>query len=232
MGVHGIRLAYRDRSLLMTQIRAISRAASAANVEPHVMAGMVATRADVDLLNELIRDAQASLAVDGLSAAPHIVTGIVVDVPSAAFLTRELAPRVDFFTIDTNGLTEHLLAADRSNPALSGLHDALHPATVRAIRMVTGAAGAATRRVVVGGDLAGDPAGALVLVGLGADELSADPGSLDALRYHLAGVTYEKLQHLAARALDAGDADEVRALANDLVENRPPVAVSGTAPTA
>jgi len=227
LGVRAIRLAYRDRSLLLTQIRAVSRAAALAHVEPHVMAPMIATLADVDLLNEMIRDAQASLAADGTPATPHIVTGIMVEVPSAAILTRELAPRVDFFSIGTNDLTQYLLAADRTNPELTGLQDALHPAVVRAIRMVTGAAGAAGKPVAVCGELAGDPAGALVLVGLGVDELSADAGSLDALRFHLAGVTYVQLQRLAARALQARDAEEVRALANDLVDWRPSVATPG-----
>jgi phosphocarrier protein FPr len=151
----------------------------------------------------------------------------MVEVPSAAILTRELAPRVDFFSIGTNDLTQYLLAADRTNPELTGLQDALHPAVVRAIRMVTGAAGAAGKPVAVCGELAGDPAGALVLVGLGVDELSADAGSLDALRFHLAGVTYVQLQRLAARALQARDAEEVRALANDLVDWRPSVATPG-----
>jgi phosphoenolpyruvate-protein phosphotransferase len=221
LGVRAIRLAYADRSLLMTQIRAISRAAAAARVEPHIMAPMVATLADVDLLNAMIRDAQAELAADGLPAAPHIVTGIMVEVPSAAILARELAAHVDFFSIGTNDLTQYLLAADRTNAALTELQDALHPAVVRSIRMVTGAAAAAGRPVAVCGELAGDPAGALVLVGLGVGELSADAGSLDALRYHLAAVTHEQLQHLAARALGARDAAEVRALAMELVELRP-----------
>ena len=63
------------------------------------------------------------------------------------------------------------------------------------------------------GELAGDPAGALVLVGLGVDELSADAGSLDGIRAALAGVTYAELRELAAAALAATDAETVRALA-------------------
>ena len=53
--------------------------------------------------------------------------------------------------------------------------------------------------VAVCGELAGDPAGALVLVGLGVDELSADAGSLDGVRAALAGVTRPQLDALARR---------------------------------
>jgi len=221
LGVRGIRLAGRDGSAYRTQIRAISRAAAMHGVAPHVMAAMMTTLADVDLLNKLIQEAQESLAADGIAAASRVVPGVMVQVPSAAFLTREFSPRVDFFCVEANTLTQYLLAADRANPALAHLQDPLHPVVLRAIRMVSGAAGAAAKPVTVAGDMAGDPAGALVLVGLGVDELAMDPDAMDGIRYHLAGVTYEKLQHLAARALESHDAAEVRALADDLVEWRP-----------
>src|SRR5206468_3930427 len=69
LGVRAIRLAYRDRSLLVTQLRAISRAAAATGVVPHVSAAMVATEADVRLLRGLVDEAQAGLASDGVAAA-------------------------------------------------------------------------------------------------------------------------------------------------------------------
>ena len=238
LGVRALRLAYPDRragrpehgasyGMLVTQLRAVSTAAAQAGVVPHVMAPMVATEADVELLHALRDEAQAGLAREGMPRSERIVTGIMVEIPSAALIADRLMRHVDFFSIGTNDLTQYLLAADRTNPALATLQDALHPAVLRCIRMVTGAAGAAGKPVAVCGELAGDPAGALVLVGLGVDELSADAGSLDALRYRLAGVTDEQLRHLAARALDARDAEEVRALANDLVEGRAPVATPG-----
>src|SRR5205814_9802856 len=104
-----------------------------------------------------------------------------------ALLAAELAPRVDFMSIGTNDLTQYVFAADRGNATLAGMQDALHPAVLRAIAMVTAAGRAAGIPVAVCGELAGDPAGACVLVGLGVSELSADAGSLDELRATLAG---------------------------------------------
>jgi phosphoenolpyruvate-protein kinase (PTS system EI component) len=74
--------------------------------------------------------------------------------------------------------------------------------------------------VAVCGELAGDPAGALVLVGLGVDELSAEASSLDGVRAALAGVTSAELRDLAAGALAATDAETVRAAANELLAQR------------
>ena len=217
LGVRALRLASRYRAMLVTQLRAISTAGALAGVVPQVMAPMVSTIEDVELLDELREEAQAALAAEGRPRAERLVTGIMVEVPSAALMSAELAPMVDFFSIGTNDLTQYIMAADRTNPELASLQEALHPAVLRAIQMVVQGADAAGIPVAVCGELAGDPAGALVLVSLGVDELSAGPGSLDALRLHLAGVTRAELDVLARRALAARNGAEVRAMTAPLL---------------
>ena len=213
LGVRAIRLAYRDPELLRTQLRAIWRAGGLAGVVPHVMAPMVATLDDVDLLDALRDEARAAVVAAGLPCAAAMVTGIMVEIPAAALLAPELARRVAFFSIGTNDLTQYLMAADRGNATLGRFQDALHPAVLRAIAGVVAGADAAGIPVAVCGELAGDPAGALVLVGLGIDELSADAGSLDEVRAALAAATRDELEALARAALIARDATAVRAAA-------------------
>lgn len=220
LGVRAIRLADESRELLLTQLRAIWRAAAAAGVTPHVMAPMVATIADARLLLELRDEARRAVAADGAACPERMATGIMIEVPSAAIMAPELARMVDFFSIGTNDLTQYVMAADRGNPSLAGLQDALHPAVLRTIATVVAGADAAGIPVAVCGELAGDPAGALVLVGLGVDELSAEVSSLDGVRAALAGVTGGELGELAAAALAATDAETVRAAANELLARR------------
>jgi phosphoenolpyruvate-protein phosphotransferase len=218
LGVRAIRLAaHGSRELLLTQLRAIWRAAGRAGVTPHVMAPMVATLDDARLLLELRDQARADAAATGDPLPEGMVTGVMVEIPSAAILAPELARIVDFFSIGTNDLTQYTMAADRGNPALGHLQDALHPAVLRLIRDVVAGADDNHIPVAVCGELAGDPAGALVLVGLGVDELSADAGSLDGIRAALAAVTRAELDDLAGRALAAGDAETVRAMARQLL---------------
>jgi phosphoenolpyruvate-protein kinase (PTS system EI component) len=213
LGVRAIRLAYRSPDLLRTQLRAVWRAGGESGVAPHVMAPMVATMGDVDLLLELRDEAEASVRADGLPCADRLVTGIMVEVPAAALMAPELARRIDFFSIGTNDLTQYTLAADRGNAGLARLQDALDPAVLRAIAGIVSGADAAAIPVAVCGELAGDPAGALVLVGLGVDELSMDPGSADAVRAAIAGATRPELDALARAALGSTDAAAVRAMA-------------------
>ena len=230
LGVRAIRLAYGDPELLRTQLRAIWRAGGLAGVRPHVMAPMVATLDDVDLLESLRDEARAAVLAAGQPCAEAMVTGIMVEIPAAALLAPELARRVAFFSIGTNDLTQYLMAADRGNATLGRFQDALHPAVLRAIAGVVAGADAAGIPVAVCGELAGDPAGALVLVGLGVDELSADAGSLDEVRAALAAVTRPELEELARAALVAPDATAVRAMAAKLLGRAAGAAGEGGSP--
>jgi phosphoenolpyruvate-protein phosphotransferase len=217
LGVRAIRLADDSRDLLVTQLRAIWKAGGLAGVTPHVMAAMVATLADARLLGELREEARLSVVASGAVCPDRMVTGVMIEVPSAALMAPELARLVDFFSIGTNDLTQYVLAADRGNPSLARLQDALHPAVLRTMAAVVAGADAAGIPVAVCGELAGDPAGALVLVGLGVDELSMEAGSMDGVRAALARVSSADLRELSERALAAGDAETVRALANEVL---------------
>lgn len=213
LGVRGLRLAYEvARPLLVTQIRAIARAGAAAGSVPHFMAPMVATLEDVELLLELRAEAFAGLDREGRKRAERVVTGIMIEVPSAALIADRLAPLVDFFSIGSNDLTQYVLAADRTNGRLGSLQDALHPAVLLAIDSTVRGAQDAGIPVAVCGELASDPAGALVLTGLGVEELSMDAAALDAVRLSLSESTHPQLGLLAREALKASSAAAVRNL--------------------
>lgn len=220
LGVRAIRLAYSSRDLLQTQLRAIWRAGALADVVPHVMAPMIASVADVELLASLRDEAREEVIAAGQPCAADMVTGIMIEVPSAAFIAPELARRVGFLSIGTNDLTQYIFAADRGSATLASMQDPLHPAVLRAIALVTAAGREAGIPVAVCGEAAGDVAAACVLVGLGVTELSADAALLDGLRSTLARFALADLEDLAARALACADAASVRALARSLLDRR------------
>jgi phosphoenolpyruvate-protein phosphotransferase len=218
LGMRGLRLAQANRELQLTQIRAIARAGAGAASTPHVMAPMVATIEDVEFLGGLIDEALADLDARGVARADRLVVGIMVEVPSAALMAAELARRVDFFSIGSNDLTQYVLAMDRTHPGFAAAADALHPAVLRAIRETVRGAAAAGIEVAVCGELAGDPLGAQVLVGLGVTELSMDAGRLDEVRAALAARSRAALTALADAAVLAETASAVRALAAEAAE--------------
>lgn len=209
LGVRAIRLASQHPELFAAQARAILRASARAGRPASIMAPMVADLADVTYVRELVADARKAVP-----EAPEPRVGIMVEIPSAALLAEQLAPMVEFMSIGTNDLTQYLLAVDRTNPALAERQDAVHPAVLRAVaRVVEGARAAPNRcEVAVCGELAGDPDGAMLLVGLGVEELSMGAGSFGAVKRAVAARTRDELAAVAQAALAASSAAEVRGL--------------------
>ena len=133
-------------------------------------------------------------------------------------MAEAFAPHVDFFSLGTNDLTQYVLAAERGNPGVADLGDALHPAVLRLIDRVARAA-AAGRPLAVCGEVAGDPAAIPVLLGLGVTELSMAPGRIARAKLAVRGVELAAARRLAARALAAESTAEVRLLAGEQVSS-------------
>jgi phosphoenolpyruvate-protein kinase (PTS system EI component) len=115
---------------------------------------------------------------------------------------------VDFFALGTNDLAASALGTDRQDPV--GALDPLHPGFLRMIRDFVQAAHRADRRVAVCGELASDPEGALVLLGLEIDSFSVAVHQLDAVRQVLNGQSAARWIDLAPEFLRLGSARQVR----------------------
>ncbi len=209
LGVRGFRLHLAYPQLLDTQLRGIVRAAAATGADVQVMLPMVATVAEVRHGMQALREAERALAYESVRAPQPLPLGIMVETPAAVLQAEELAHEARFFSIGTNDLAQYIMAADRLNPALATLTDARQPAVLLGIAQVVRAAGKAGVPVAVCGEMAGEPALAALLVGLGIGELSMAPARLPAVKRVLASATMETLRQLAAKALAAATVDEV-----------------------
>jgi phosphoenolpyruvate-protein kinase (PTS system EI component) len=119
--------------------------------------------------------------------------------------------RLAFASLGTNDLLQYTLAADRGNAALERYRDPLHPALLRLIDSAARDAGAAGVELSVCGEMAGDPAAALALVGLGVTVLSMASSSLAPVRRAIRAADAAALRATARESLDAASAAEVRA---------------------
>jgi phosphoenolpyruvate-protein phosphotransferase len=205
LGVRGARLLLRRPDLLEPQLRALYRAAKLGG-DLSIMFPMITSSAELLILRERCEAIRAELN------APTVPIGIMIEVPAAAVQAHALAEHADFFSIGTNDLTQYALAIDRQNPELASEADSLHPAVLRLIAMTVEGARRHGRWVGVCGGIAGDPFGAALLAGLGVHELSMTPRDIPAVKARIRASGLGDLQALAARALAATSAADVRAL--------------------
>jgi phosphotransferase system enzyme I (PtsI) len=122
---------------------------------------------------------------------------------------------VDFFSVGANDLAQYVMAADRLHPDLAALRAPTQPAVLRAIHLAATAGAARHIPVAVCGEMAGEPALAALLAGLGVTELSMAPNRIPLVKQALASYRLSDLQAIAERAIAAEtEAAASRALAD------------------
>jgi phosphoenolpyruvate-protein phosphotransferase/dihydroxyacetone kinase phosphotransfer subunit len=210
LGVRGIRLSLGHPELLATQLRAILRVAAEHPIK--VMFPMVATAAELDAGLAAVAEARTATGVQA-----KIEVGIMIEVPAAALQAELLARSADFFSIGTNDLTQYAMAAERGNEQVGNLLSGPQPPVLKLIAETVAGAATHGRWVGVCGELAGDPAAAVLLSGLGVRELSMAPPLIAEVKQALRSVSLTDAAVAARRALGAPDAPHARAFAADLL---------------
>jgi phosphotransferase system enzyme I (PtsI) len=200
LGRRGIRALRDAEPVLRDQLQALAEASAQSEADLWVMAPMVADVGETEYFVSLAREF-------GLKTV-----GITAEVPAAAILADQIAERTDFVSIGTNDLTQYTMAADRLLGSVSSYQDPWHPAVLRMIKSIGEAGRALGKPVGVCGESAADPLLAVVLVGLGATDLSMTAAALADVRAELLRHTFAEAQDLAARAVAATSAADARAV--------------------
>lgn len=180
LGLRGVRLCLRERTLFCEQIRAILRASAHGKVA--LMFPMIVSVDEVRACRELIAECMQALSARGENYDKDIEVGIMIETPAAAIMCRELAAEVDFFSVGTNDLLQYTLAADRQNPHVEELCRANREPVLRLIQSAAEAIHAADGWIGICGELAADFSLTQRFCDMRVDELSVSAPYLLGLR--------------------------------------------------
>ena len=199
LGMRAIRLSLSNINIFKLQLRAILRASAYGKVRS--MFPMISVLEEVTLAIKALDEVKAELKRKKVQFDKDIEIGIMIEVPSAAIMSDELARRVDFFSIGTNDLIQYTLAVDRGNEAVSKYYDALNPAVLRLIKIVIENAHRHNVKVSVCGEMAGAPHLAVLLIGMGINELSVSPASILSVKKVVRSINFKDSIVMADKAL-------------------------------
>jgi len=208
LGWRGIRISLEWRDLLQVQLRALLRASVHGNLK--ILLPMVTSVEEVLLTHEIFNGVRDLLVEQGYEVAGEVPVGIMIEVPSALLMLDKLIEHIDFAAVGTNDLVQYLLAVDRDNSLVAKLYDPQHPAVVLALQQVAEISRRAGKSCSVCGELAGDPASAVLLLGLGYDSISISPHFLPDVKFAVRMMPAERAKEYATKALRASTGDEVR----------------------
>ncbi|KFX70694.1 phosphoenolpyruvate-protein phosphotransferase [Pseudomonas taeanensis MS-3] len=199
LGWRGIRVTLDHPEIFLVQTRAMLKASEGLN-NLRILLPMISGIQELEEAQHLIHRAWGEVRDEGVDI-PLPPIGVMIEIPAAVYQTRELARQVDFLSVGSNDLTQYLLAVDRNNPRVADLYDFLHPAVLQALRKVVDDAHAEGKPVSICGEMAGDPAAAVLLMAMGFDSLSMNATNLPKVKWLLRQISLSKARELLAQLM-------------------------------
>lgn len=218
LGWRGIRITLDHPEIFLLQIRAMIRANIGHN-NLEIMLPMISNVSEVDDSLRLINQAYYELSAEiGEEKLVRPKVGIMIEVPAAIFQLKELAHRVDFFSVGSNDLTQYLLAVDRNNAQVANLYDSYHPAVIRALNTIAQESSKYLVPLSLCGELASDPGGAVLLLAMGYDKLSMNPHNLPRIKWIIRHIEFQRAKVILSHVLKLSTAKQVRSYLNEQLE--------------
>jgi phosphotransferase system enzyme I (PtsI) len=216
MGWRSIRLSFEHPDIFLQQIRAILRAAHDTEREIRLLFPMITVGEELVQIQEFVNQARDNLRAAG-EPFGTVKLGMMLEVPAAAVMIEELLELVDFVSIGTNDLVQYLTAADRDNPKVSHLCQALSPAVLRVLCHVISACRRADKHVSLCGELAGSPRAFPLLLGMGLRSFSMSSSFIPAIHDFATHLSIPEAETILAQTLVLKTSKDIHRLMDDVV---------------
>ncbi len=208
LGWRGIRVTLDHPEIFLVQVRAMLKASEGLD-NLRIMLPMICNVSEVEEALHLIYRVYHEVREEGVNVSMPQV-GVMIEVPGAVYQIKELAERVDFLSVGSNDLTQYLLAVDRNNPRVAGLYHSFHPAVLQALAKIAKDASCAGTQLSICGELAGDPAGAVLLMAMGYEALSMNASNLPRVKSIIRNVDLVWARQLLSKVLCLDSPDVIK----------------------
>lgn len=192
LGYRAIRVGLDNPHILKIQLRAIYRASYYGNIK--ILFPMISSIEELRKTKEIAKAVREELKKEKIPYAHKVELGIMVEIPAVAIHAGAFAREVDFFSIGTNDLIQYTIAVDRGNQKIANLYNQYHPAVLKLIKMTIDEGHKEGIPVGMCGEVAGDTKLIPVLIGMGLDEFSMNPGSILKARYQIRNTSKKEMK--------------------------------------
>lgn len=176
LGLRAIRFSLKNLAIFKTQLRAMLRAGKGGKAG--IMFPLVSSLDEFREAKGVVEECMKDLKEEKIPFNRDIKIGMMVELPSAVELCKELSKEADFISIGTNDLIQYLLGVDRTNVQVADFYISYHPAVFRTLRRIVHSAQCRNCDISVCGDTASDPVMLTFFLGIGMRKFSVEPRML------------------------------------------------------
>ena len=193
----------KDLEPLKTQLKALLRAALCGDLS--IAFSKIASATDLLEFKEILEECKNELEGEKKEYKKHIKIGSVIEIPSAALMSYEIARECDFLFIETNSLTNYIFGGKYNDTEMARFQ----PAIIKLIRFATKGAHDAGIYCGVAGDIAENALYMPLLIGLGIDEFSIEQEKIPNIRKIINGLERYECKELAEEVLQMRSIEEI-----------------------
>lgn len=204
--VRGLGYSLSQKDGFTVQICAILRAARYGNLS--VMFPMVDNADEIRQVKALIDQESSRMAADKKGAVYGPGIGAMIESQSSVENIDDILDEVDFISIGTNDLLQQTMGMNRSCSEDDRLFY-LKSDFLKTVQYCIQRAKSKGKPVGICGEMASDPVAAVLLVGMGIDELSMQPARIPLIKETIKGINHSEAQSVLQRVIQ-GEIDDVR----------------------
>lgn len=200
LGYRAVRIYEEFIDLFKAQLRSILRASAHGSLK--IMIPMISSLEEILWVKDILAEIRQDLRKEHIPFDEKIPLGIMVEVPSVAFIIDQCCEEVDFFSIGSNDLTQYLMAVDRDNAKVTKHYNSLNPAFLRTLDHIVTSVHRHGKWVGLCGELGAKGSVLPLLVGLGLDEISMSAPSIPATKERVSKLDSRQCRILLNKAMD------------------------------
>lgn len=207
LGIRALRLCFQRPEIFKTQLRALLRAGAGAKWG--LMFPMVSQLEELLQAKTYVEEVKKELKAEGKTYSHDFQIGIMVEIPSVAWMMDVFAPHVDFVSLGTNDLLQYTCAADRLNPELKSVYSPYNLGFLRQVHHVLSTCHEKHVHAGICGSLSHHKDLMPFFIGCGVNELSMTSQHVLPTRAAIHKLNYKKCQELVKTILASSTAAEI-----------------------
>ena len=219
LGYRAIRYCLDHQEFFKTSLKAILRASAFGNIA--IMYPMISSIEEIRQANLILEEAKQELENNKINFNKNIKVGVMVEIPAIAAMADMVIEEVDFFSIGTNDLVQYSTAVDRGNPKISKLYEWFNPGVIRLIKNTIDATKKYEHKFVgMCGEMAADPLGIILLVGLGLDEFSVNINTVKKVKKYISLLNKKETEEFVKSLLNLKTVKEIEGRLSKFAEEK------------